>query len=115
MGEIISSKEIGLKIRQLRQQAGFSQERLAELIGVTFQQVQKYESGHTTLSVLKLQQIAKALNSSASSFFDCDPFHQIRLTNEENQLIEVFRRIRSKELRTCALTLMANINKRKNR
>jgi len=50
MGDVVGSVELGLKIRMLRQQAGLSQEALAVLVGVTFQQIQKYENGHTTLN-----------------------------------------------------------------
>ncbi len=59
MGDVVSSVELGMKIKLLRQQAGLSQEKLAEMVGVTFQQIQKYENGHTTLNILKLQQIAQ--------------------------------------------------------
>lgn len=112
MGDMISSKEIGLKIRQLRQQAGLSQERLAEMVGVTFQQVQKYESGFTTLNILKLQQISNALNVSVMDFFGNQSVQQIRLTHEEDQLLQAFRRIKNGELKGCILKLVGNMNKR---
>jgi transcriptional regulator with XRE-family HTH domain len=112
MGDMVSSKDIGLKIRQLRQQAGLSQERLAEMVGVTFQQVQKYESGYTTLNILKLQQIANALKLSACDFFGNAPVQQIRLTHEEDQLLQAFRRIKNGELRGCVLKLVGNVNRR---
>ncbi len=42
MGDVMTSSDLGLKITQIRQQTGLSQERLAEMVGVTFQQIQKY-------------------------------------------------------------------------
>jgi len=112
MGDMVSSREIGLKIKLLRQQAGLSQEKLAEMIFLSFQQVQKYENGQTTLNILKLQQIAKALKVSVSDFFSSDPVQSVRLTGEEDQLLHAFRRIKNTELRGCILKLVGSINKR---
>lgn len=112
MGNVVSSKEIGLKIKQLRQQAGLSQEKLAEMVGVTFQQIQKYENGQTTLNILKLQQIAKALKVSVTEFFSSAPTQHVRLTVEEDQLLQAFRRVKNGELRGCILKLVGNVNKR---
>jgi transcriptional regulator with XRE-family HTH domain len=112
MGDVVSSADLGQKIKLLRQQAGLSQEKLAELVGVTFQQIQKYENGQTTLNILKLQHIAKALKVSASDFFSSAPVQSVRLTGEEDQLLHAFRRIKNTELRSCVLKLIGNINKR---
>lgn len=112
MGDMVSSVDLGLKIKLMRQQAGLSQEKLAEMVGVTFQQIQKYENGQTTLNILKLQHIAKALKVSASDFFISAPVQSVRLTGEEDQLLHAFRRIKNTELRSCVLKLIGNINKR---
>jgi len=112
MSDMVSSVELGLKIKQLRQQAGLSQEKLAEMVGVTFQQVQKYENGHTTLNIIKLQHIAKALKVSVSELFSSTPMQHMRLTGEEDQLLQAFRRIKNGELRGCILKLVGNVNKR---
>jgi transcriptional regulator with XRE-family HTH domain len=112
MVEVVSSREIGLKIKLLRQQAGLSQEALAELVGVSFQQVQKYENGQTTLNILKLQQIAQALKVSATEFFSSAPIQHVRLTGEEDQLLQAYRRVKNGELRGCILKLVGNVNKR---
>lgn len=109
---IVDTKEVGRRIRQFRQDAGLSQEALAELVGVSFQQVQKYESGHTTLNILKLQQIADALKVQVSDFFDSTPAKNVRLTDEEDQLLQAFRSIKNGEMRGCILKLVGNINKR---
>ena len=52
---------IGAAIRLRRRELGLSQERLAELCGVSFQQVQKYENGANRVSFSRLVQIAHAL------------------------------------------------------
>ena len=109
---LVDSKEIGKRIRSFRQDAGLSQEALAELIGVSFQQVQKYESGHTTLNILKLQQVADALKVQVSDFFDATPVKNVRLTGEEDQLLQSFRKVKNSELRACILKLVGNVNKR---
>lgn len=109
---IVDSKEIGRRIRSFRQDAGLSQEALAELIGLSFQQVQKYESGHTTLNILKLQQVAQALKVQVSDFFESTPSKQIRLTGEEDQLLQAFRKVKNTDMRGCVLKLVGNLNKR---
>jgi predicted transcriptional regulator len=55
--------EIGRKIRALRLQRGLSQTSLAEGIGLTFQQVQKYEKGTNRVSAGRLQKIAEMLDT----------------------------------------------------
>ena len=112
MGDVVSSIDLGMKIKLLRQQAGLSQEKLAEMVGVTFQQIQKYENGQTTLNILKLQHIAKALKVSASDFFSSAPVQSVRLTGEEDQLLQAFRKVKNAEMRECILKLVGNINKR---
>lgn len=49
---------------------GMSQERLGEALGLTFQQVQKYEKGTNRIGASRLQQIAGALNVTPAFFFD---------------------------------------------
>lgn len=73
MGNILSSKDIGEKIRPLCKHAGLSQEQLPELVGVSFQQIQKNENGNTTLNIIKLQQIADSLKLQITDLFDLAP------------------------------------------
>ena len=112
MDDVITNSELGLKIKQTRQQAGLSQERLAEMVGVTFQQIQKYENGQTTLNVIKLQQIAKALNHSVIDFFQVTPIIRISLTAQENELLQAFRKIKNIELRGAVLSVVGNVNRK---
>ena len=55
-------RHVGLRIRLRRKELGVSQERLAESIGLTFQQVQKYERAANRVSASKLWEMARALN-----------------------------------------------------
>ena len=52
---------------------GISQADLAETLGVSFQQIQKYEKGVNRVSAARLFAICKALNVSLSSMFERDP------------------------------------------
>ena len=61
--------EIGRKIRALRLERGLSQSDLANGIGLTFQQVQKYEKGTNRVSAGRLQRIADFLKVSVMFFF----------------------------------------------
>jgi transcriptional regulator with XRE-family HTH domain len=62
--------EIGRKIRALRLERGLSQTSLAEGIGLTFQQVQKYEKGTNRVSAGRLQKIADMLNPPVTFFYE---------------------------------------------
>ena len=59
---------IGARLRVRRRAAGLSQQKLAERLGVTFQQVQKYERGTNRIAVSTLVLIAEALDTPASYF-----------------------------------------------
>jgi transcriptional regulator with XRE-family HTH domain len=56
--------KLGEKIRIRRTAAGMSQSELGDALGVTFQQIQKYENGANRVSAVRLEQIATALNES---------------------------------------------------
>lgn len=63
-------REIGARIRLRRTELGITQDRLAAHLGLTFQQVQKYEKGANRVSGGKLEEIAKFLRVQVSYFFD---------------------------------------------
>ena len=69
MGHIKSGKLIGAGIKARRKELGLSQEKLAEALGVSYQQVQRYENGTNLLSTDKLQIIAKVLEVPVGYFF----------------------------------------------
>ncbi|MBN9319985.1 MAG: hypothetical protein BGN86_07340 [Caulobacterales bacterium 68-7] len=60
---------VGGKIRERRKLMKISQERLADVLGLTFQQVQKYERGANRVSASKLYEIAGALGVPVGYFF----------------------------------------------
>ena len=61
---------VGLRTRLRRKELGVSQEKLAEAIGLTFQQVQKYERAANRVSASKLYEVARALDTSTAYFFE---------------------------------------------
>ena len=64
---------IGKMIRERRTECGLSQSALAERLGVTFQQIQKYESGRNRVSAVTLHEIAKAVGYTVGSFYPEEP------------------------------------------
>ncbi len=61
---------VGSRIRMRRQLINMSQERLGELLGITFQQVQKYEKGSNRISASRLFYAAKTLGVPIQFFYD---------------------------------------------
>ncbi len=66
-------RHVGARIRLRRNMLGVSQEKLAEGLGLTFQQVQKYEKGTNRVGASRLQHIASILNTPISYFFEEGP------------------------------------------
>ncbi|ALL14478.1 helix-turn-helix domain-containing protein [Caulobacter henricii] len=115
---------VGGRVRMRRKLLGVSQEQLAESLGLTFQQVQKYERGANRVSASKLYEIAKTLQVPVSFFFDglADPMggseadevglHAERVvqefltTPEGIELAEVFPRIGRGKVRRQVLDLV---------
>ncbi|OPZ79292.1 MAG: transcriptional repressor DicA [Alphaproteobacteria bacterium ADurb.Bin438] len=64
------NKHIGTKLRQKRTLLGLSQEGLGNILDITFQQVQKYESGITKISIERLLDICEIFKTSISFFFE---------------------------------------------
>src|SRR5579872_3166496 len=61
---------VGQRIRAFRHDANLSQTELADQIGVTFQQLQKYEKGTNRVGAGRLMHIARALDVPITAFFD---------------------------------------------
>jgi transcriptional regulator with XRE-family HTH domain len=106
---------LGSRIRLRRRELGFSQEQLARQVGITFQQVQKYEHGTNRVSFSRLVEIAQALRCSVMDIVgDLDktkassPFsrHVARL-NEPGaaELLEAYSAIQSPKHRRAILNL----------
>jgi transcriptional regulator with XRE-family HTH domain len=116
---------VGGRIRMRRKVLGVSQERLAEALGLTFQQVQKYERGSNRVSASKLYEIARFLNSPISYFFEglADPtageggavdgpeqlMHDFLMTSEGLELAAVFPKIPRGRVRRRVLDLIRSL------
>src|SRR6267378_4357029 len=66
-------KYVGSRVRMRRIMLGMSQEKLGEALGLTFQQVQKYEKGTNRVGASRLQQIAEILQVPVAFLFDGGP------------------------------------------
>lgn len=66
-------KHVGSRVRMRRMMLAMSQEKLGDALGLTFQQVQKYEKGTNRIGASRLQQIANILQVPVSFFFEGVP------------------------------------------
>jgi len=64
---------VGSRVRLRRMMLGMSQDKLGESLGITFQQVQKYEKGTNRIGASRLQNIARILTVPVSYFFEDAP------------------------------------------
>ena len=113
-------RHVGLRIRMWRKELGISQERLAESIGLTFQQVQKYERAANRVSASKLWEMSRALSASISYFYEGlddslerpganaprESMQDFLLTPEGIELAQVFPKIAKSRLRRKILDLV---------
>lgn len=71
---------VGKRVRHRRWMVGMTQQQLGEIVGIKFQQIQKYETGMNRVSASRLWDIAAALDVSISFFFEGiesdDPVHK---------------------------------------
>lgn len=113
---------VSLRIRQRRIMLGLTQQQMAELIGVTYQQAHKYETGINRISAGRLYQIAQALGVDISYFFDeIDPERgrakPAEMLPQQRMLLELARNFTSIQNRKhqdaiCSLTrVLANTDK----
>ncbi len=117
---------VGKRIRDRRKEVRISQEKLAEKLGLTFQQVQKYEKAANRVSASKLYEIAHALHASVEYFFrgladplspqagvgenDNQPFvHDFIATHEGQELAREFPKIQDPQVRRSVLDLVKNL------
>jgi transcriptional regulator with XRE-family HTH domain len=61
---------VGMRLMQRREDVSMGQQRLADQIGISFQQIQKYERGANRVSASRLHALAKILNVSPAYFFE---------------------------------------------
>jgi len=117
-------KHVGSRVRMRRVLVGMSQERLGEALGLTFQQVQKYEKGTNRIGASRLQQISKVLGMPVEFFFEGSPqsdgevagfrdgadttyVSDFLATNEGVQLNRAFLRIRDGRVRRKVVDLVS--------
>ena len=115
-------RKIGQRVRSRRLEIGMSQERLAELLGITFQQVQKYEKGVNRIAASRLFDIASALQQPVARFYEGlsarsagaaetrqNTVDDALATPEGAQLMSVFASIRSQRVRRKVLELVRTL------
>jgi transcriptional regulator with XRE-family HTH domain len=116
-------RKLGQRVRSRRLEIGMSQERLAELLGITFQQVQKYEKGVNRIAASRLFDIASALQQPVSRFFEGltsarsagvaeerkDFIDDALATPEGSQLMSTFASIRSQRVRRKVVDLVRTL------
>lgn len=116
--------EIGRKIRALRLERGLSQSNVAEGIGLTFQQVQKYEKGTNRVSAARLQRIAELLNIPVAFFYggataqtrkreSDEPGLQFMQTRGAVRLMHAYSEISSRSARYALVVLAESLRDRK--
>jgi transcriptional regulator with XRE-family HTH domain len=66
-------RHVGSRVRMRRVMLGLSQEKLGEAVGLTFQQIQKYEKGINRIGASRLQQISRTLDVPPAYFFEGAP------------------------------------------
>lgn len=82
MKDINSGKAIGLRIKQRRKELGLSQEKLAEALDVSYQQIQRYENGTNLLNTDKLQLVADFIDVPVGYFFEELEFRAVEGTDK---------------------------------
>ncbi len=109
--------KVGSKVRALRLERQMSQEKLGDALGLTFQQVQKYEKGTNRISAGRLQRIAAILEVPVSVFFaDANPpaggaesLFDLVDTGSALRLLRAYSRIPSPALKRALTTLAEEI------
>jgi transcriptional regulator with XRE-family HTH domain len=97
---------VGERVRSRRIQAKISQAKLGEALGVTFQQIQKYEKGVNRIGSGRLFKIAEVLACDVTEFFDSvSNAHKFMATTEGVALIEAMVKIKSQALRRAVIDI----------
>jgi transcriptional regulator with XRE-family HTH domain len=104
---------VGARIRLLRKRRKMSQEQLGKAIGVTFQQIQKYENGKNRVGASRLHRVAIALDVPITELFDGsgEPGSKLKATkslafdSQALRIAEAFVKISDKEVRSSLVDL----------
>jgi len=112
---------VGLRTRLRRKMLGMSLEELAAVLGVSYQQVQKYEKGVNRVSASRLQHIARVLKVPESYFFEGAPggagfaaqpsayVNAFVASNDGLTLVKAFTTIKNRKLRRSIVNLVEEI------
>jgi len=114
---------VGSRLRERRQRASMSQTVLANAIGVTFQQVQKYEKGTNRMGSSRLQQIADVFKVPVTYFFEgapgqSKPDHkssspnyvaEYLATDDGKALTRAYMKIKSAKMRRAIVNMVAQL------
>jgi transcriptional regulator with XRE-family HTH domain len=121
-------QHVGNRVRLRRTLLGYSQDKLAQALGLTFQQVQKYERGANRVSASKLFEIASVLSVQISYFFQdmegqtvsavqgmaevaAEPFEHEQLQRRETvELVQAYYRISNPQVRKRMLDLIKAVS-----
>jgi transcriptional regulator with XRE-family HTH domain len=109
--------EVGQRVRTFRVHKGLSQEKLGNALGLTFQQVQKYEKGTNRIGAGRLQRIAEILDVPVTDLFapqkrpGTGPSEVFELlqTAASLRLLRAFGRIRDPQVRQAVTNLVERI------
>jgi transcriptional regulator with XRE-family HTH domain len=109
--------EVGRKVRALRLERNMSQEKLGDALGLTFQQVQKYEKGANRISAGRLQRIGEILGVPTTAFFaDASSVYEpsngsfeLTETGGALRLLRAYARIPSSSVKRALTTLAEEI------
>lgn len=109
-------KYIGARLKMRRHEQGISQEKLGEGLGVSFQQIQKYEKGVNRVSVSALSRIAKLLDCDVNFFYPPDDGGPVNstmtdfmATSDGLVIAEAFVRIKNPEVRHTIAASIRNL------
>ena|SRR3990172_496985 len=110
MPDINSGRIIGNRIKQRRRELGLSQEKLAEALDVSYQQIQRYENGTNLLNTDKLQVVADFLNIPVSYLFEergvtAADAPGLYISSEEAKLLRLSKMIDKRDMQ-CILRIM---------
>lgn len=102
-------KLVGLRIKARRKLLRMTQKDLAALVGITAQQIQKYENGVNKINVHMLMAISNALKVSPESFLKKDVFGSNDTDELEDALLYLFRSIKSKSIKVRIIELIRSL------
>jgi transcriptional regulator with XRE-family HTH domain len=119
-------KHVGSRVRMRRMMLSMSQEKLGDALGLTFQQVQKYEKGTNRISASRLQQMSNILQVPVPFFFEGAPHvpgqrkgtdeapspayvSDFLATSDGLALTKAFMQIKDAKLRRCIVNMVEEI------